>query len=403
MFTLGETFSAYEISFAENVTCEHLCTKTFVGGDPKDKEQLDALKKGLTLKLKRHWVFDFDIPGLWCPELDSDIEIGIQNRSYCVTGFPIGCYTGYEMDNFCYKIFNKYGYREKYFIFNHVDFIMIYEGSSEYPSKSKLVNVKVVPSSISHSNDTDCSSENPLEIPKGDIPLGQSFHVKYTYSIQFIRNDNMKWSSRWNYIFQSMPFSNLHWIPLMYSILAILFIVLVPLIIITSVYRDSKSYKMMECGETVDPKLRWILITHGYARPAVRVSLSILLGSVFYLICMAISALGFSLLAYLQCDGRDSQMLWALGVFIILGSVGGYFASLFYKSFGGEHWKTNILITSIVCPGIAMSVFIVLDCILFFKDSSASLPIYTLSGFAGVIYLLIVPLTAVGYVLGFHS
>lgn len=55
----------------------------------------------------------------------------------------------------------------------------------------------------------------------------------------------------------------------------------------------------MDCGEAVEPKLRWKLITHGYTRPAVRVSLSLLLGSVFQLVSMAISALGmiFNVLA----------------------------------------------------------------------------------------------------------
>lgn len=401
MVTLGETISPYDISFAENVTCNHLCTKTFVGGNEKNKEQLDALKKGISSNLKRHWMLDNDIPGLWCPNSDNDTETDTQEINYCMSGFPIGCYTGYGMEDFCYKKFNQFEHDEKYFIFNHVDFIMIYEGSTVYP-KSKLVNVKVVPSSINHNDGIHCSSENPLEIPKGDISLGQSFDIKYTYSFKFIKKDDMKWSSRWDYIFRSMPFSNLHWIPLLYSILIVLLIVLIPVTIITAVYRESKSYKMMECGEAVEPSLRWKLITHGYARPAVRISLSLLLGSVFQLVSMAITALGFYLLAYLLSDGRDSQMLCALGVFIFLGLVGGFCASLFYKGCGGDNWKTNILIPSIICPGIAVSVFVVLDCMLFFIDSSASLPIYTLSGFVGTIYLLIVPVTAIGYVIGFH-
>ncbi|CAH1392140.1 unnamed protein product [Nezara viridula] len=403
MVTLGETISDYDISFAKNVTCKHLCTKKFVGGDKKGKEQLDALRKGIRLNFRRHWMLGNDIPGLWCHEPDSYTESESQKRNNCVSGFPIGCFTGYEMQDFCYKLFDQFEFDEngKYYIFNHVDFIMTYEGSSTY-SNGKLVNVKVVPSSIHHYDDNDCSSEHPLEIPTGDIPLKEEFLIKYTYSFKFIRNDNMKYSSRWDYIFHSMPFSNLHWIPLQYSILAVLLAVLIPVTIITVVYRDNKSYKMMEHGETLDPKLRWKLITHGYARPAVRVTLSILLGSVFQLLFMAISTLGFSLLAYLLPDGRDLQMLCALGIFVLLGAVGGYGASLYYKGYGGEKWDTYVLISSIICPGISVTVFVVLDCILFYIDSSASLPIYTLSAFVGVVYLLTIPFTAVGYVLGFH-
>ena len=44
-------------------------------------------------------------------------------------------------------------------------------------------------------------------------------------------------------------------------------------------------------------------------------------------------------------------MTCAMVLYVCLGFPAGYVAARLYKSFGGEKWKTNVLLTSMLCPG----------------------------------------------------
>lgn len=49
-----------------------------------------------------------------------------------------------------------------------------------------LIAAKVVPHSIKHTGSVDCESQIPLEIPTNELSGGQTFQVKYTYSVKFV-------------------------------------------------------------------------------------------------------------------------------------------------------------------------------------------------------------------------
>ena len=44
-------------------------------------------------------------------------------------------------------------------------------------------------------------------------------------------------------------------------------------------------------------------------------------------------------------------MTCALVLYVCLGTPAGYVSAKIYKSFGGEKWKSNVLLTSMLCPG----------------------------------------------------
>jgi len=44
-------------------------------------------------------------------------------------------------------------------------------------------------------------------------------------------------------------------------------------------------------------------------------------------------------------------MTFAIILYVSFGTPAGYVSSRIYKSFGGEKWKTNIILTSMFCPG----------------------------------------------------
>jgi len=44
-------------------------------------------------------------------------------------------------------------------------------------------------------------------------------------------------------------------------------------------------------------------------------------------------------------------MTCAMVLFVLLGTPAGFVSARIYKSFGGEKWKSNVILTSMVCPG----------------------------------------------------
>lgn len=61
--------------------------------------------------------------------------------------------------------------------------------------------------------------------------------------------------------------------------------------------------------------------------------------------------LAFACLGFLSPANRGSLMTCSLVLFVSLGTPAGYVSSRIYKSFGGDKWKSNIILTSMFCPG----------------------------------------------------
>ena len=55
--------------------------------------------------------------------------------------------------------------------------------------------------------------------------------------------------------------------------------------------------------------------------------------------------------------------------------------------YGGEKWKSNVLLTAHLCPGIVLAVFFVMNLILWAKQSSAAIPFGTLVSLGGIVVL----------------
>ena len=96
-------------------------------------------------------------------------------------------------------------------------------------------------------------------------------------------------------------------------------------------------------------------------------------------------------------------MTCALVLYVCLGTPAGYVSSRIYKSFGGEKWKSNVLLTSMLCPGIVFAHFFVMNLVLWYKGSSAAIPFFTLVALLALWFGVSVPLTFVGAFFGFRK
>lgn len=397
--------SPYKIEFMQEKSCELLCKKSYKARDNSDEAKLVLLKKGMSLNYQHHWIVD-NMPVTWCYPLED-------NHQYCSTGFPMGCYirenAGSQQD--C-VISSSYSRLKTFYIFNHVDLTITYHSGKGEDwdvgfgnNGGRIISVKVFPRSIKHSDPgkPDCSLKDPMEIPSGD--LKENLDIAYTYSVKFMMNNTIKWSSRWDYILESMPHTNIQWFSILNSLVIVLFLSgMVAMIMLRTLHKDIARYNQIDSGEDAQEEFGWKLV-HGdvFRPPRKGMLLSVLLGSGTQVFCMSLITLAFACLGFLSPANRGALMTCAMVLFVCLGTPAGYVSARIYKSFGGEKWKSNVLLTSMLSPGIVFCLFFVMNLILWSKGSSAAVPFTTLIALLALWFGVSVPLTFVGAYFGFRK
>ena len=59
----------------------------------------------------------------------------------------------------------------------------------------------------------------------------------------------------------------------------------------------------------------------------------------------------FACLGFLSPANRGYLMTCAMVLYVCFGFPAGFVSARLYKSFGGERWKLNVLLTSTLCSG----------------------------------------------------
>ncbi|CAL4067461.1 unnamed protein product, partial [Meganyctiphanes norvegica] len=111
----------------------------------------------------------------------------------------------------------------------------------------------------------------------------------------------------------------------------------------------------------------------------------------------------FACLGFLSPANRGALMTCSLVLYVCLGFPAGYISARLYKSFGGEKWKSNVLLTAMLCPGIVFGLFFIMNLMLWYKGSSAAIPFSTLIALLALWFLVSVPLTFVGAFFGYRK
>ncbi|XP_050309500.1 transmembrane 9 superfamily member 2-like [Anthonomus grandis grandis] len=393
--------SPYKIEFMKNETCVEVCTKKYDGSTNGDNRLLSTMRKAISLNYKHHWIVD-NMPVTSCFDTKD-------NRVYCSTGFQMGCYTMNKRTTCVPEI----GQEDAFYIFNHVDLVISYHSGQkeEWGSKfgsngGRIISVKVIPRSIDH-RAAKCNLQNPepLRFPLKPLGKNEKFEITYTYSVTFLENNNVKWSSRWDYILESMPYTNIQWFSILNSLVIVLFLSgMVAMILLRTLYKDIARYNQIDNGEDAQEEFGWKLV-HGdvFRPPRKGMLLSVLLGSGVQVFFMTLVTLAFACLGFLSPANRGALMTCAMVLYVLLGSPAGYVSARIYKSFGGEKWKSNVLLTSMLAPGIVFALFFVMNLVLWAKGSSAAIPFSTLVGLLALWWLVSVPLTFVGAFIGFRK
>uniref|UniRef100_A0A4W4F076 Transmembrane 9 superfamily member n=1 Tax=Electrophorus electricus TaxID=8005 RepID=A0A4W4F076_ELEEL len=376
--------SPYKFSFKKKEECKHVCTKNYDTNKAEDKTSVDFLKKGMLLNYQHHWIVD-NMPVTWCYDVED-------NQKFCNPGFPIGCYvtdTGRAKDA-CVSDFND---KDTFYIFNHVDITIFYHNVENENSGSRLVAAKMEPKSYKQSNPEtpDCTGPPMSLSNKGTGPIT----IPYTYSVHFKEEPTIRWASRWDYILESMPHTNIQWFSIMNSLVIVLFLSgMVAMIMLRTLHKDIARYNQMDSVEDAQEEFGWKLV-HGdvFRPPRKGMLLSVFLGSGTQIFIMTFVTLFFACLGFLSPANRGALMTCAVVLWVLLGTPAGYVAARFYKSFGGEKWKTNVLLTAFLCPGVVFADFFLMNLILWGEGSSAAMPFGTLVAILALWFCISKPVT----------
>ncbi|XP_062422799.1 transmembrane 9 superfamily member 2 [Rhea pennata] len=388
--------SPYRFTFRKEETCKPVCTKTYDTKKPEDKQKLDFLKKSMLLNYQHHWIVD-NMPVTWCYDVEDD-------QRFCNPGFPIGCYItedGRPKD--ACVINSEFHEKDTFYIFNHVDIKIYYHTVENEALGARLVAAKLEPKSYKHTHpdNPDCSGI-PMDISN---KANGEVKIAYTYSVTFHEEKNIRWASRWDYILESMPHTHIQWFSIMNSLVIVLFLSgMVAMIMLRTLHKDIARYNQMDSTEDAQEEFGWKLV-HGdiFRPPRKGMLLSVFLGSGTQILIMTFVTLFFACLGFLSPANRGALMTCAVVLWVLLGTPAGYVAARFYKSFGGEKWKTNVLLTSFLCPGIVFADFFIMNLILWGEGSSAAIPFGTLVAILALWFCISVPLTFIGAYFGFKK
>jgi transmembrane 9 superfamily protein 2/4 len=402
--------SPYNISFLRHEDCKFLCKKSYDLSRKEDVEKINLLMKGMLKNYQHHWIVD-NMPVTWCYPVEGD-------QQYCSVGFPMGCYVDSQGTAKDACVMNAlYNKADTFYIFNHVDIAITYHsGENEawgvgFGEKGgRIIAVKVVPRSIKHSkvpnlqpNDCDPNSP-PMEI-SGKLSKNDKLDIYFSYSIYFKKDNSIKWSSRWDYILESMPHTNIQWFSILNSLVIVLFLTgMVAMILLRTLHKDIARYNQIDSEDDAQEEFGWKLVHGDVFRPPHRsMLLSVFLGSGVQVLCMTVITLFFACLGFLSPANRGALMTCALVLYVCLGTPAGYVSARVYKAFGGYKWKLNVLMTSLLCPGVVFSLFFVMNLLLWAKGSSAAIPFTTLIALLALWFGVSLPLTFVGAYFGFKK
>ncbi|XP_013860220.1 transmembrane 9 superfamily protein member 5 [Austrofundulus limnaeus] len=406
--------SPYKFHFQNDDKCHAVCTKTYKKDSKLDAAKLDFLKMGMQLNYQHHWIID-NMPVTWCYDVED-------NQKYCNPGFPIGCLVASDgrAKDAC-VINSEFNKKNTFYVFNHVDIKITYHsGKSEGWSGARLVAATLEPKSIKHNDEKKptCDGGSPMEVP---VDFTDDVKITYTYSVTFEENNTIKWASRWDYILVSMPHTNIQWFSIMNSLVIVLFLSgMVAMIMLRTLHKDIARYNQVDQEnlikipsakeksslpyEDAQEESGWKQV-HGdvFRPPRKGMLLSVFLGQGTQIFIMTFITLFLACLGFLSPANRGALMTCAVVLWVLLGTPAGYVSARLYKTFGGEKWKTNVLLTALLCPGIVFADFFLMNLILWVEGSSAAIPFGTLVAILAMWFGISVPLTFVGAYFGFKK
>ncbi|RVX68211.1 hypothetical protein B0A52_08720 [Exophiala mesophila] len=274
-----------------------------------------------------------------------------------------------------------------------------------------------------------------------DMDDGSTLTIPYTYSVYFRETTDIEWANRWDLYFTDQAESSFtHWLAIVNSLIISGVLGAVCIVIwgrtmqgdvkgrgdgvleearlrITK-FGDKKSLgnglleKISEPGpdddassdEEPSEELTGWKMLHGdvFRPPPYGGLLAPLVGSGMQLVFMVGGLLVLSCIGVLNPSWRGGFVSVGVGLFVFAGCFSGYFSARVYKTFGGQNWRKNTMMTALLFPGLLFALVFVLNLFTWAQASSTAIPFSTLVALASLWLLIQLPLVHIGSFYGYH-
>ncbi|OVF07787.1 hypothetical protein A9F13_11g01287 [Clavispora lusitaniae] len=360
--------SPFEIQMLKPKTCQTLCIPEYSKSDASF----------MARKIRAGYTYNWIIDGLPAARTVRERKT---NSDFYSPGFPIGAVD----ENNNAQLYNHFNIKIEY--------------HKRKDNNLRVVGVTVEPESFDRSKlDLKAKPEEVCnsDLKKAVIAKDKEVKVWYTYSVEFIESDTA-WATRWDkYLHVYDP--KIQWLSLINFTLVVLILAAVMVqILVSTLKNDIVKYNEVDLDADVAYDSGWKLVYGDVFRsPPNRMLLSILVGSGVQLFCMALVTIIFALLGLLSPSNRGALSTFMFIFYILFSVISSYVSGYIYRFFGGEDWKTNMILTPILVPGIMFLGFIFLNFFLIYANSSGAIPVGTMAAIILIWFAISVPLSIVG-------
>jgi len=411
--------SVYHLDMRNPQSCTLACSKKLSNKDRK--KFITAIEDDYYV----HWLVDNLPVGIRTAQKEPTTESGFN----FVRGFPVGFASSKTSVN------NKV--EKNYYLYNHIriiisfyeepsisenDFLSLVDTQSEENAETaKIVGFRVEPMSIKHkwsgsldgAANPSFSTCNSLSPPRNDPglylaldSLGNNEEIAYTYDVLWEKSET-PWARRWDvYLDADSPSDKIHWFSISNSILIVLMLaVMIALILVRLLNKDITQYNDKLNAEEAKEESGWKLVHGDVFRPPSEkpMLLSVLVGSGAQLLGMTFATLSFAVFGLLSPSNRGGLVTALIILFVLMGSLAGYYSAIIYKMFRGTEWKTATLLTALMFPGVSSCIFSAINVVLYAEGSSGALPLKTFFTLIFLWFCVSLPLVFLGSFFGYKK
>lgn len=105
-------------------------------------------------------------------------------------------------------------------------------------------------------------------------PTVNELSIPFTYSVRFVKNNSIRWASRWDYILKSLPQTRIQWFSILNSLVIVLFLSgMVAMILLRTVHKDIARYNQMVDAVSFDRYSQVCFEKHIYSSLMFRMTL----------------------------------------------------------------------------------------------------------------------------------
>ncbi|XP_046391984.1 transmembrane 9 superfamily member 3 [Ischnura elegans] len=246
--------------------------------------------------------------------------------------------------------------------------------------------------------DVNLTSENKVK-------LTLDAKIPFTYEVNW-KKSNVKFEDRFDkYLDPNFFQHRIHWFSIFNSFMMVIFLVgLVSMILMRTLRKDyarySKDEELDDMERDLGDEYGWKQVHGDVFRPASHSMLfSALIGAGYQVTIVTLSVIVFAILGELYTE-RGSLLSTAIFVYAATSPINGYFGGSLYARTGGKIWIRQMLLSAFMLPALVCGTAFFINFIAIYYHASRAIPFGTMVAVTCICLFVILPLTAVGTVLG---